>query len=441
MGLSTITKGTVIFSLIVIVALGILVYSYNIVYQKNLSNQSSSLKDTINFRITWKTYSGRGETIQKIVDAYEAEAKHSFRINIIDGDEELNHLEQSIRGEEDIDIYMLPYRYVQYFGQLGLLEPLNEAFGANKEVFHEEIWKLSLVDDDLFGIPWLGHSMSLIYNKNLLDKAQVDPNSIKSLETLLAACQQIETTTNAHGIGLVGANHHDISWMVNQFIYGFGGRLVSDDGQDVLINSKETYDALVFYRDQLGQYAQPSWLEDTGIEIMGHFRNQEIAFEIQGIWGVTDIWKNGYPFETGVIAMKDLGLSSEVGPMMLSVPKGIETDKREVIENFIAYLISVEAQEMIMDGEYSPEQDAYYPFRLPVRQDMVRNHIFISNQIYTAFIKGFSQPSIDVPTPRWQLIKELYYQEGLSRVMANDIEIDEFLELIELKGDDVLKNN
>jgi multiple sugar transport system substrate-binding protein len=257
---------------------------------------------------------------------------------------------------------------------------------------------------------------------------------------LLLACEKVEENTDADGIGLVGANHNDVSWMVNQFIYGFGGSLVSDDGMEVTINSEASKLAIDFYKNKLGKYAQPTWTNDTGIEVMTYFRNQEIAFEIQGLWGVTDIWKNGNCFETGIISLESIGLFPEVGPMMLAVQPDIPEEKHDAIVAFIDYLLTVEAQEMIMQGEYSPEHDAYYPFRLPVRTDIAESSVFKKYPEFTVFLSGFEYPSIDVPVPLWQNIKDSIYAVNLNKVMNNQLSIDEFLKLIQAKGNEILKD-
>ena len=289
-----------------------------------------------------------------------------------------------------------------------------------------------------FGIPWLGHSMCLLYNKDLLDKAGVDAGSIKSLDALTKALEMVEQKTDAKGIGLVGADSNDISWMVNQFIYGFGSSLVSGDGKTVEINNEKSRAALDYYKNVLGMHAQATWTADTGEEVMKHFRNQEVAFEIQGIWGVTDILKNGSPFEVGIIAMDDIGLCAEVGPMMLAIPAGMNDEKKEEAIRFIRYMISADAQEKIMNGEYSPEHDAYYPFRTPIRIDMADSHIFKSNPEYKLFIQGFQNPSIDVPVPAWQKIKDDLYGSGLHRVMSGKMTIDAFLDAMETEGNIIL---
>lgn len=407
---------------------------------ESLSDTTTGNGNTLDFRITWKGYSGRGEAIQTIVDTYNKNHSDGNTITMINGDEDRNTIESLLKSDSDT-IYVLPYRYVKYFGDKGYLKDLTEDFKDEEKLYYPEIWKLGTVEGKSYGVPWLGHSMCLLYNKNLLEEAGVDADSIDSLDALVKAIELIEENTNAQGIGLVGANGNDVSWMVNQFIYGFGSNLVSDDGTNVTINTEKSKAALEMYKNVLGKHAQPTWIDDTAMEVMTYFRNQEVAFEILGIWGVTDIKKNGSPFEVGIISLNDIGLSSEVGPMMLAIPSVMSDKNIEESVQFINYMISKEAQEQIMKGEYSPEHDAYYPFRTPIRIDMADSQIFQSHPEYLTFIEGFQNPSIDMPVPAWQIVKDEIYGDGLHKVMSDEITIEEFLDMIEIKGNEILSTN
>lgn len=94
-----------------------------------------------------------------------------------------------------------------------------------------------------------------------------------------------------------------------------------------------------------------------------------------------------------------------------------------------------------MKGEYSPEHDAYYPFRTPIRIDMADSQIFQSHPEYMTFIEGFQNPSIDMPVPAWQIVKDEVYGEGLHKVMNDEMTIEEFLDMIETKGNQILSTN
>ena len=388
------------------------------------------------FRITWTDYSGRGEAIAKIVSAYKQNSPDP--VTMISGDEDMQAIALMLDAGEPA-LYVLPYRYVKHFGAKGSLFDLTDAFQQDKAAFYPQVWDLGTVSGKTYGIPWLGHAMCLLYNKTLLGKAGVDAVSINSLASLVSAMEQVEKNTDAKGIGLVGAQGNDISWMVNQFIYGFGASLVSEDGKSVSINSRQSRDAIDIYKNTLGAHAQPTWLEDTGAEVMAHFLAQEVAFEIQGIWGLTDIRKNGDPFDVGVIAMSDVGLRAEVGPMMLALPAGMDEAKKSEALAFIRYLISAKAQEQILLGEYSPEHDAYYPFRTPIRKDMLSGQAYHAYPEYVMFVEGFQNPSIDVPVPAWQKVKDDYYGPGLHKVMSGELSIDDFLLQIQTEGNRLLK--
>ncbi len=404
----------------------------------NETSNASSGKDSLSFRITWLDYSGRGEAIRKIVDLYNSKSGEDTAIVMTGGDEEADAIEALVRSNATDTVYVLPYRLVKYFGDKLYLSDLTADFINEKNLIYPQLWNLGMLSDKTYGIPWLSHSICLIYNKDLLAKAGVDGPSINSLDSLVKALEKVESKTAAKGIGLVGADHNDVSWMVNQFIYGFGSSLVSEDGKKVTVNNASSKEALVFYKNVLGSHAQPTWIGDTGVEVMDHFRNQEIAFEFQGVWGVTDIEKNGNPFDVGIINLESIGLYPEVGPLMLSISAGLSGKKKESALNFIRFMISKEAQEMVMDGEYSPERNEYYPFRIPVRKDLTDSLIFKKYPQYLPFIAGFNHPSIDVPVPAWQEIKSLYYAPGLHKVMSGEISIDDFLQSIETQGNLIL---
>jgi len=402
--------------------------------------QETPPDSTISFRITWKDYSGRGQAILKIVDQYNQLSTDDASIQLISGDEDLAAIQALLEAESET-VFVLPYRYVQYFDNLGLLTDLSSEFKEEESAFYPEVWNLGTTNGSTYGIPWLGHTMCLLYNKSLLNDAGVDAESIVDLDTFVSALTAVEEKTDAMGIGLVGANSNDVSWMVNQFIYGFGGELVNKSGDRVLINSRESADAIKFYKDVLGAHAQPSWTKDTGTEVMKRFLNQEVAFEIQGIWGVTDIQKNGSPFEVGVIPLKQIGICSEIGPMMLAIPKNMSESRRQQAISFIRYMISIDAQQAILNGEYSPERDAYYPFRTPIRKDMADTQIMQMNPLYQVFVEGFGNPSIDVPVPAWQSIKKEFYEPGLHSVMIGAISVETFLEMIETEGSKILSEH
>lgn len=392
---------------------------------------------SITFRITWDSTSGRGETIRTIVDDFN-NSQDTVLVSMLGGDEDGDVIEGLLESETGPDVFVLPYRYIQSFGALDMLMTLNEDFGSDESNYYEAIFDLAKVDSKLYGMPWVGHSMCILYNKDILDTAGVVPSDITSYDAFIDALIQIEENTDVKGIGLVGANHHDLSWMTTQFINSFGGSLVNEDGTVINIDSQQTMDGLDYYINELGSYAQEGWEEHNGIDVMTAFRQEEVAFEIQGPWGITDIWKSGNPFEVGAISFARLGGYSEIGILMLAIKTNIEEEKVDAAIDFIEYMISLEALESVMSGEYSVKHQEYYPFRIPMRKDMVDSVFFSTFPEFSEFIYGFENPSVNTPIPEWSAIHTEYYIPGLHEVIVKEQTLEDFLEYVEEEGNKIL---
>lgn len=403
------------------------------------SESKSTEIPEIQFRMTWDIFSGRGEAVNTLVDDYNKNSARKAQVTLIGGNENSEEIDKLLTEKDQNTVYVLPYRYIKHYGLEGMLGAMGEHMNTYQDLFYDDIWKLNMVNGELYGIPWIGHSICILYNKSLLRQADVDPEDIVDLDSFASALAKVEARTPAKGIGLVGANHNDLSWMVNQFVYGFGSQLVDEKTGAVTINNPLTLQAIRFYKEVLGNHAQDNWQNDTGVEVMKAFLNQEVAFEFQGIWGLTDIYKNGRPFEVGIIVPSDIGIKSEVGPLMLAIPHEMSEENKEAAEDFIKYLISSEAQAKIMLGEYSPEHDTHYPFRLPLRVDLMDTLIKENYADYLPFIEGMKNPSIDVPIAEWKAVKSEFYEVGLHQVMLGELEIELFLEDLELKANQLIK--
>lgn len=378
---------------------------------------------TIQFRITWDNYSGRGEVIQSIIDSYNV-SQDEVKVELISGDEDYANTLSSI-DEGSVDIYMLPYRYVQDQKISKSLYPLTEYFKDEIDLHYSDIKDLSSVNNVLLGVPWIGHSMALVYNETLCDGLGVNPQEFKDLSDLLDACEIVEEKTNASGIGLVGGQNHDITWMVNQFIYSFGGNLVDENGE-IAVKSAEAEEAISFYKNTLGKYAQEGWKEASGIDVLNAFSASQVAFEIQGPWAISDIWKKGNPFEVSAISLGQIGLSSEVAPMMLCIPADV-LYKEEAVD-FISYLVKKDNLMTIMNGEFAAKYDAYFPFRVPIRQDVIDADFMKRYPDFEPFVLGFENASISTPNEVWATKNGQKYEQVLHQIMVDEIEITEGLE-------------
>lgn len=92
-----------------------------------------------------------------------------------------------------------------------------------------------------------------------------------------------------------------------------------------------------------------------------------------------------------------------------------------------------------MKGEYNPEKAEFYPFRLPVREDIFELESFNKYEIFKVFKEAYNYPSVDVPNPYWMLIKDSIYTPNLHKVMREEMTVGDFLNLIEKEGSKIIE--
>lgn len=159
----------------------------------------------LEFRITWDTHSGRGEAIYAIVESFN-EAHESINVTMVSGNENRDEVIQEL-NEGSTDIYMTPYRFLKDEDINPSLLELNQVFEDEWVYFYDTILTMTGNNDERYGMPWIGHSMALVYNKDIVKRAGVKPEEWLSYVDMLEACQMVVEKTDQRGLGLIGADH------------------------------------------------------------------------------------------------------------------------------------------------------------------------------------------------------------------------------------------
>lgn len=416
---------------------------------ENRAADESVSKDPVSIRmqIVWGTDSGRGQAIQKIIDEFEKE-NENVDVELIGSTQNNQKLLTQILSGQAPEVLQVPYREVKSLGAEEAFLDLTAEFSEEAKNYYDELIELGSIDGKLYGFPWLGHTIQLVYNKTMFEEAGIDspPSTWEELyETAKALTKDTDGDgkVDQYGIGLVGKQHPDIAWLVSMFIHQAGGELVKKegDGYQVALNSPEAEEALTFYKKLVNETAPPDTANKDGGGVMADFRNQVVAMEFQGPWGITDIWKNGNPFEVAAapVPAGPAGRAADLGPYMLSIPAGLDKEKEEAAKQLIHFLGSKKAQEMIMLGEKG-EDGEYYPFRVPMRKDLADADYFKEHPEFLVFIEGLQYPSISSPIESWARVQEEVYQSELNKFIIGESSAKEALQAIEQKGNLVIQN-
>lgn len=182
----------------------------------------------------------------------------------------------------------------------GIFQPLDDliqTLGLKASDFTEDVWNKGDWKGHRYGVPLDTHVLSFYWNKDLFQKAGLDPaKPPTNKDEFVNAAQQITQKAGVPGFMVVqggggGPFLTGIEWAT--VFYQMGGQIVSDDKSKVMINSDQGVATTAFFKS----------LVDQGISPKGTESDSEIAAFKQGKNGMvfSGVWEtNGY-----VDALKD----------------------------------------------------------------------------------------------------------------------------------------
>ena len=172
----------------------------------------------------------------------------------------------------------------------------------------------------LIGFPYTTEAIGLAYNKNILDKAGVDPASITGPDSMKAAFEKIDSMKDELGItAVIGycANATELYWSTAQHLFGnyLDAGLARDDTTyfDLLMDGgKLDLDRFTHFAemvDLFNQYSDPALLVSGNYDMqVSGFAAGKYAFVTQGSWigsSLTNQYKDQYAaagnFECGYV--------------------------------------------------------------------------------------------------------------------------------------------
>ncbi|RKQ87721.1 carbohydrate ABC transporter substrate-binding protein (CUT1 family) [Solirubrobacter pauli] len=156
-----------------------------------------------------------------------------------------------------------------------------------KDDYVSSLVDAATLDGKVYGKPWYAGARSLIYRKDLLEKAGVEPP--KTWDDMEAAAKAIKAKDKGvYPVGFTGLSEH----MYLPTIWQAGGEIATQDGDTwkSALNSPEAAQALdwyaSFYKDGYVPKAAIGWEEP---DAQTAFINGDIAMLIAGGWGYNSI--------------------------------------------------------------------------------------------------------------------------------------------------------
>jgi ABC-type glycerol-3-phosphate transport system substrate-binding protein len=398
----------------------------------------------ISMRVSWAEDSGRGKVIRELLDVFEAE-NPDIKVDLLSESPMGSPILAQVISGQAPEILQANYQNLWEQAPDGVFQNIGIDFTEEGAAFYDMPWKMGQFEGAQYGVPWMGHTIQLVYNEDLFTAAGLT-RPPANWEELYDYARQLTVDTDGDGeidqwgIGLAGKQDNDIIWTVDMFIHQGGARMVDISGgrPRVALNSPEGIQALAFYKKLITECAPPDSGNKTGADVMADFRNQVVAMELQGPWGVTDIWKaDCFDANAAPVPAGPAGRFAAMGLEYLTIPVGAEGEKREAAVRVVKFLTSPWGQEMLLKGELA-EDGNYYPFRLPIRTDMADSLYFQENPEFQPFIDGFEFPYVSIPMESWYQVQQEVYKRELNRVVLGLTSVEAALAEIERAGNAIL---
>lgn len=182
------------------------------------------------------------------------------------------------------DVMRAEIAWTPEFAALGLLKPLDGKVDTSD--YLEAPLNYNKYENQLWGIPQVTDALALLYNKELLDKAGVQPPA--TLEEIKSAAATIKDKAKADGFYMRG----DSYWLLPYF-YGFGGEhaLVNAEEKKITVNKPENVQALEFVTGLMkspGVAKNTDFPNDYG-NAMTAFKDGKVAMILNGPWASSDV--------------------------------------------------------------------------------------------------------------------------------------------------------
>lgn len=398
----------------------------------------------VQFQLGWAVDSARGKAIQPIVDAFNKKYEGKYLVKMITGDKiDSARLLTQVASGAAPDIMQMNITTLRAFAAQDLLDPIVGFDSFLSKVYPSVVLDKVTHRGDLYGIPWIGHTIQLVYNADLLKKAGI-AKAPSTWDELLATAKQIKAKTGVDGLAIAASQHYDTVWMSMPILFAYGAPIfkgVPGSGTETIsLSDPKSLAAMAKLQEFYGLYAAASTA--NGGKVMEDFRAQKAAMEFQGPWGVTDVWKNGRPFavKASLMPAGPAGRFADVGVEALVVPAGNnDSGKRKAIQAFLDYMLTPEAQMAVLVGEYNEPDKKYYPFRVPIRNDLSGGDFFKQYPELVPFVDGFQYVCDTAPTPYWSQLGSEVWSPVMNELSLKKITPAQAAKKIEDGGNAIIK--
>jgi len=313
-------------------------------------------KDKVTIEIWWHEYGPFTAYMKELIEAYKT-VRPNVTVNpVITSSGDINQkLTVALATGTGPDIMDQDASFYELYYAKGVLEPLNlDVFGAKS--YDEIIARYTpggiaagTFGGKVYALPYQGNSMSLFINNKAFAAAGLDPvkdaprtwDDMKALGPKLKIVQGTRTVQKAFDFP-----YHSPRWEVQMFqplVEQFGGKLLSDDGKTVYLNSPEAVKALTLWRDVTKATGDPKTTLNTPSNPNQDFIDGRTAMWVTGPWATSQIRQSAIKDGFTVVSFPQVNPAQPhtiVYGWMWGVNKAKPAAQKVVAWDFIRFVLS-----------------------------------------------------------------------------------------------------
>ena len=235
--------------------------------------------------VTFASWVGEQETMQRLAEQFH-ELHPNITIDFQDSpaEEITDKLLTQVAGGTVPDAAYLDQGAVGDFASRNALAPLDEYISGSKAVKPDdyvEAWRESAsFEGKMYGLPFDGETTGLFYRTDLFEAAGID-GPPETWEEFEEAAQKLTNKDEKKYGFILFATESAYYWY--PWLWQAGGRLLSEDGKQILFNNEEGKRAAEFYVG-LSEYSPEDYLSSNSYDGRVAFANGSVAMYVAGAW-------------------------------------------------------------------------------------------------------------------------------------------------------------
>ena len=372
-----------------------------------------------------------------VIKAYNERGGDQIKLEIIPAQEMMQKVATSYMAGQAPDVVSLDLIYTPQLINADMLEDITEyalslPFFSSLSKGHIQV---GTAHGRIYALPFSVEDSFLMYNKDVLRKAGLDPEKpAKNWKELKDQCIKISKSgKDIYGFYTCAASGGWLAFTFNPFIWALGGNTLSEDGTEATLNTKDVREAITLYRElfQAGCIPESAATDAGGNRFTG-FVAGKVGYMCAGTFMIGVLLNDHPEVDFGVtpIPGKDGDFATFAGGDNIVFLKG--SKKIEAAKRFLKWCYSLEGQTLMAKHG-----------SIPVREDIAEKALFSLDPRYLMPAKILSQGH----TPYSLVYSELFlnnngpWTEMLNRGFFTDENLVELTERAQEEVQTVINDN